>query len=92
LDKLRHRLQRLQLPHQPPRHEKNADTNPDREQHKENCTTHPVEPATTATGCGRRQAEITGGANEEEGQMTVIPFPPRLELSSAAPPAIGRNQ
>src|ERR1700688_3462828 len=61
LDKLRHRPQKLQLSNQPPRHEKNADTDPDGEQHKEHCTTHPVEPATTARipfdlrSCDRRR-------------------------------------
>jgi hypothetical protein len=33
-------LQKLQLPHQPPRHEKNADTDSDGEQHIDHCTTH----------------------------------------------------
>jgi hypothetical protein len=45
LHKLRHGPQELQLPHKPPRHEKNADTDPDGEQHREHRTTHPVEPA-----------------------------------------------
>jgi hypothetical protein len=45
---LRHRPQKLQLPHQPPRHEKNADTDPDGEQHIDHCTSHPVEPAAAA--------------------------------------------
>ena len=44
----RHRRQKLQLPHQPPRHEKNADTDPYGEQHIDHCTTHPVEPAAAA--------------------------------------------
>jgi hypothetical protein len=43
-----HRPQKLQLPHQPPRHEKNADIDPDGEQHFDHCTTHPVEPAAAA--------------------------------------------
>ncbi len=37
--------QKLQPPHKPPRHEKNADTNSDGEQHREHCTAHPAEPA-----------------------------------------------
>jgi hypothetical protein len=42
-----HRPQELQLSHKPPRHEKDADTDPDGEQHSEHRTTHPVDPATT---------------------------------------------
>jgi hypothetical protein len=45
LNKLRHGPQELQLPHKPPRHEKNADTDPDGEQHREHRIAHPVEPA-----------------------------------------------
>ena len=33
--------QELQLPQKPPRHEKNAGTDPDGEQHSEPCTDHP---------------------------------------------------
>jgi hypothetical protein len=33
--------QKLQLPQKPPRHEKNAGTDPDCEQHSEHCTDHP---------------------------------------------------
>jgi hypothetical protein len=39
-----HGPQKLQPPHKPPRHEKNADTNSDGEQHREHCTAHPAEP------------------------------------------------
>ena len=40
LNKLRHGPQELQLPHKPPRHEKNAGTDPDGEQHREYRTAH----------------------------------------------------
>jgi hypothetical protein len=43
LHKLRHGPQELQLPHKPPRHEKNADTDPDGEQHRDHCTAHPTD-------------------------------------------------
>jgi hypothetical protein len=41
--------QKLQLPHDPPRHEKNADTEPDGEQHSEHRANHPVAPAAAIT-------------------------------------------
>jgi hypothetical protein len=40
LAKLRHRPQKLQLPHHPPRHEKNAGTDSDGYQHGEHGTNH----------------------------------------------------
>jgi hypothetical protein len=39
-DKLRHWLQKLQFPHHPPRHEKNAGTDSDGYQHGEHGTNH----------------------------------------------------
>jgi hypothetical protein len=48
LNKLRQWPQELQLSHKPPRHEKNTDTDPDCEQHREHRAAHPAETAAAA--------------------------------------------
>jgi hypothetical protein len=45
LNKLQHGPQELQLPHKPPRHNKNDDTDSGGEQHREHRTAHPAKPA-----------------------------------------------
>jgi hypothetical protein len=45
LNKLRHGPQKLQLPHKPPHHDKNADTDSEGEQHGHHRAAHPANPA-----------------------------------------------
>jgi hypothetical protein len=79
--------QELQLPHKPPHHEKNADTDPDGEQHREHRTAHPAEPATAA----HFDFPLTvGGFLEGTAEALVLDLSPnaistRRRIASARP-------
>jgi hypothetical protein len=59
LHKLRHGPQELQLPHKPPRHEKNADTDPDGEQRSASKAAHNC-PPNSPTGRQRSYSRREG--------------------------------